>query len=248
MDKQNNIKLHHGDCLDKMRTIPDGSIDMILADPPYGVTANKWDSAIPLEPMWKHLKRIIKPHGAIVMTATQPFTTILIHSNRGMFKYCWVWIKSQAVGHLNAYRMPMRNTEDICVFYGHPPTYNPQVKDKPEGNIRADRKPGRKGSCYGDHAGQGNRRIRDDQTIPMQTIRFNNCQERLHPTQKPVDLMAYMIKTYTTEGETVLDFAMGSGTTGVAAMQLDRKFIGIELDKTYFDIAVNRIKKLDIPP
>lgn len=246
----NNIKLYHGDCLDKMSTIPDGSIDMILADPPYGVTACKWDSVIPLKPMWEHLKRIIKPNGAIVMTASQPFTTTLIASNTRMFKYCWAWVKSQATGHLNAYKMPMKNVEDVCVFYKKLPMYNFQLADKLRSNIRGPHRTDERNNsqCYAPHAEKGIRRIPLDKKLPSQLLYFNSCQGKLHPTQKPVDLMAYMIKTYTAEGETVLDFAMGSGTTGVAAMQPNRKFIGIELDKTYFDIAVNRIKKLDIPP
>lgn len=236
-------QLYQGDCLDVLRTISE--VDMILADPPYGTTACKWDSVIPLEAMWGHLLRVIKPNGAIVMTASQPFTTTLISSNMRGFKYCWVWEKSQAVGHLNAYKMPMKNTEDVAVFYSKPPTYNPQLEDKPAENIRPETKIRKQTSCYGSHAKESTRRIPLNKTLPKQIIRFNNCQENLHPTQKPVALMEYLIKTYTNEGETVLDFTMGSGTTGVACKNLNRNFIGIEKDPEYFKIAEERINKCE---
>jgi len=236
-----NIELIHGDCLEVMPDIPDGSVDAIITDPPYGTTNCKWDSIIPLEPMWEQLKRVIKSNGAIVLTASQPFTTTLISSNMGMFKYCWVWEKSQAVGHLNAYKMPMKNIEDVCVFYSNPPTYNPELRDKPKLNIRPETKVRKKTQCYGSHAKESIRKIPLDKTLPNQVIRFNNCQDNFHPTQKPVDLMEYLIKTYTNEGETVLDFCMGSGTTGVACRNLNRDFIGIEKDKKYFEIARERI-------
>jgi len=233
------------DCLELMTDIPGGSVDMVMSDPPYGTTNCKWDSIIPLEPMWAQLKRVIKPNGAIVMTASQPFTTILISSNMAMFKYCWVWEKSQAVGHLNAYKMPMKNIEDVVVFYAKHPLYNPRLNDKPAENIRPETRVRKHTSCYGPHTKESTRKIPLDKTLPGQIIRFNNCQDNQHPTQKPVILIEYLIATYTNEGETVLDFCMGSGTTGVAALNLNRSFIGIEKDATYFEIAEARIARAD---
>ena len=235
------INLMHGDCLEHMKEIESDSIDMILTDPPYGTTACKWDSIIPLEPMWEQLKRIIKPNGAIVMTASQPFTSKLISSNYKMFKYCWVWHKSQSTGHLNAWRMPMRAHEDLVVFYSKPPTYNPELKDKLKNNIRPITSRTKKTDCYGYHK-LDSHRCPADKTMPNSIVNFNNAQGTVHPTQKPVALMEYLIKTYTNEGETVLDFTMGSGTTGVAAKNLNRNFIGIELDEGYFNIAKQRIE------
>ena len=232
--------LMQGDCLDRMKEIPDGSVDMILTDPPYGTTACKWDSIIPLEPMWEQLKRIIKPNGAIVMTASQPFTSVLTSSNLKMFKYSMVWKKSQSTGHLNAWRMPMRAHEDLVVFYKKPPTYNPELKDKPAANIRPVTSRTKKTDCYGDH-NLDTHKCPPDKTMPNSVLQFNNAQGTKHPTQKPVALMEYLIKTYTNEEETVLDFTMGSGSTGVACKNLNRKFIGIELDEEYFKIAQDRI-------
>jgi site-specific DNA-methyltransferase (adenine-specific) len=238
-----DVVLMLGDCLERMREIPDGSVDMVLADPPYQTTACKWDSIVPFEPMWYQLKRIIKSNGAIVMTASQPFTTKLIASNMAMFKYCWVWEKSQAVGHLNAWKMPMRNAEDVCVFYKKQPSYNPIIVDKPKTNIRPLTSRTKKTDCYGDHK-LDIHKCANDKSMPKTIIKFNNAQRTVHPTQKPVALMEYLIKTYTNAGETVLDFTMGSGTTGVAAVNTNRKFIGIELDEKYFNIAKERIEKV----
>jgi DNA modification methylase len=234
------INLMQGDCLEKMKEIPDGSVDMILTDPPYGTTACKWDSIIPLEQMWEQLKRIIKPNGAIAMTASQPFTSVLVGSNLKMFKYSMVWQKSQSTGHLNAWRMPMRAHEDLLVFYTKPPTYNPELKDKPAANIRPLTSRTKKTDCYGDHK-LDTHKCPPDKTMPNSVLQFNNAQRTVHPTQKPIALMEYLIKTYTNEGETVLDFTMGSGTTGVAAKNLNRSFIGIELGEEYFKIAEKRI-------
>jgi site-specific DNA-methyltransferase (adenine-specific) len=229
------IKLMQGDCLERMKEIESGSVDMILTDPPYGTTACKWDSIIPLEPMWEQLKRIIKPNGAIVMTASQPFTTILIASNMKMFKYCWVWEKHHT-GQLNAKKQPLRNVEDVVVFYSKQCLYQPQFS---EGESYSVVRNNYKGSeAYGkqrDHT-----TISDGRRYPKQILTFKE-KMALHPTQKPVALMEYLIKTYTNEGETVLDFTMGSGTTGVACVNTGRNFIGIELDQNYFDIAVKRI-------
>ena len=236
------IELIQGDCLEKMRDIPDGSIDMILVDVPYGTTACKWDSIIPLEPMWEQCKRVIKPNGAMVLTASQPFTTTLIVSNMKQFKYCWVWEKSKATGFALCKKRPMKKHEDICVFYQKQPTYNPQgliEKDKPSIN-KGSR--GKKGNVGGEvYGGLNKDAIQTHTNYPLSIIKHQVEWRPVHPTQKPVALMEYLIKTYTNEGETVLDFTMGSGTTGVACKNLNRNFIGIELDLTYYDIAKKRI-------
>ena len=240
------MNLIHGDCLEEVKNIPDGSIDMVLTDPPYGTTACKWDTVIPLEPMWEQLKRVIKPNGAIVMTASQPFTTTLIASNMKMFKYCWYWNKN-STGFLNAKKMPMKSVEDICVFYRKLPTYNPQglVKvNRPKTNHKSKARREKTGKGLSTHNGGRLTKdyIQEYSNYPKQNLAFPN-DKGIHPTQKPVALMEYLIKTYTNENETVLDFTMGSGTTGVACKNLNRSFIGIELDKEYFDIATKRIKE-----
>lgn len=226
------IKLMQGDCLECMKEIPDGSVDMVLADPPYGTTACKWDSIISLEPMWEQLKRVIKPKGAIVMTASQPFTTTLIASNMKMFKYCWVWKKSKPTGHLNAKKQPLKTYEDIVVFYSKQCLYNPQGV-LPTNKIVSRTNRGNYGAC--------SKTTRQTVTnYPRNIVEFSST-DGVHQTQKPVALMEYLIKTYTNEGETILDFTMGSGTTGVACKNLNRHFIGIELDEDYFEIAKKRI-------
>ena len=246
------IRLIEGDCLEKMKYIPDDSVDLVLADPPFGTTQNKWDTIIPLDPMWVHLKRIIKPKGVIVLKAQQPFTTELISSNYEMFKYCWYWEKSQAVGHLNSYKMPMRNVEDICVFYKQLPTYNPILKDKPLYNIRRTKdKKREKSKCYGEHSKPSVRAIPDNKMLPTQTLKFNNSQGNLHPNQSPESLMEYLISTYTNVGDLIMDFCMGVGTVGVSAVKLKRNFIGMEKDSKdpdepkYFKIAKKRIESAD---
>ena len=233
------INLMQGDCLERMKEIPDGSVDMILTDPPYGTTACKWDSIIPLEPMWEQLKRIIKPNGAIVMTAAQPFTTTLIASNMKMFKYCWVWHKSRFANQMLAKKQPLKIHEDVIVFASGKAPYNPQ------GLIECN-KITRQGSRVTDNNGGGKRATSYKQThtnYPRTIQEFKSASKTVHSTQKPVSLMEYMIKTYTNEGETVLDFTMGSGTTGVACVNTGRKFIGIELDEKYFNIAQKRINE-----
>ena len=229
-----------GDCLERMKEIESGSVDMILTDPPYGTTACKWDSVIPLEPMWKQLKRVIKPNGAIVMTASQPFTTTLITSNMKMFKYCWSWRKSNLTNFLNAKKQPLRCIEDIVVFCGGQSTYNPI---KTAGERKMSVRTGTKTTVYG--KADKTTYYDSSERYPTQLIEIPNRRDgKFHPTQKPVALMEYLIKTYTNEGETVLDFTMGSGTTGVAAKNLNRKFIGIEMDLDYFNIALDRIEKV----
>ena len=230
--KNENLWLMKGDCLDRMKEIPDGSVDMILADVPYGTTSCPWDSIIPLEPMWEQLKRIIKPNGAIVMTASQPFTTTLIASNMKMFKYCWVWKKSKPTGHLNAKKQPLRTYEDVVVFYDSQCIYNPQGI-KPTDKVVSRTNRGNYGEC--------SKTTRQTVTnYPRNIVEFPSI-DGVHQTQKPVALMEYLIKTYTNEGETALDFTFGSGTTGVSCANLNRKFIGIEMDDKYFDIAKDRI-------
>ena len=229
------IQLMQGDCLERMKEIPDGSVDMICADPPYARTQNHWDSIIPLEPMWEHLKRIIKPNRAIVMTASQPFTTTLIASNMKAFKYCWYWKKNRATGVLNAKKQPLREVEEVVVFNAK--TYWPQglvEVNRPSRNSKKDYE------NYG--AGTSRSYIQKYTNYPRQVLEFDSVQRTVHPTQKPVPLMEYLIKTYTNEGDTVLDFTCGSGSTGVAAVNTGRNFIGIELDTDYFEIAKQRIE------
>ena len=231
--------LMQGDCLELMGEIPDGSVDMILTDPPYGTTACKWDSIIPLEPMWEHLRRIIKPNGAIVMTAGQPFTTTLIASNMAMFKYCWVWKKSLKVGFQNANRRPLKNHEDIVVFGGS--LYNPQ-------GLQEYGKTNKRGSVGEFSSTVNTQKYTQKYTnFPCSVLEIASQGATVHPTQKPVALMEYLIKTYTNAGETVLDFTMGSGTTGVACKNTGRDFIGIELDPEYFKIAEKRINDTPEP-
>ena len=235
-------KLILGNCLEQMKNIPDHSIDLILTDPPYGTTACKWDSIIPLEPMWEQLKRIIEPNGAIVMTAAQPFTSVLVCSNLEMFKHQWVWVKNLKTGNLNAKRMPMGGHEDVVVFCAESPTYNPQ-KRKRTTEVKSGNKRNSTTSVYGK---QRELYVDNQSNLinPDTVITGINCvhssEGRVHPTQKPVALMEYLIKTYTNEGQLVLDFTMGSGTTGIAAANTGRDFIGIELDDKYYSDALFR--------
>jgi site-specific DNA-methyltransferase (adenine-specific) len=237
-----NVTLYHGDCLEEMKKIKSGSIDMVLTDPPYGTTACKWDSIIPLEPMWEQLRRIIKPNGAIVMTASQPFTTTLIASNMKMFKYCWVWDKKNSTGFLNAKKQPLRRTEDVVIFYSKQPTYTPAMEVRGKARVKGG---------YNKDGGSDNYGVFHDvkkmsnEYYPTNVLDISNAHRagKVHPTQKPVILMEYLIKTYTNHMETVLDFTMGSGTTGVACVNTNRKFIGIEMDDKYFEIAKDRIYK-----
>ena len=235
--------LLQGDCLELMKGIESGSVDMVLTDPPYGTTACKWDSIIDLPLMWEQLKRVIKPNGAIVMTASQPFTTTLISSNMKMFKYEFIWKKERPTNPMLCKKQPPKYHENICVFYSKQPTYKPKriprdIKNKRNNKPREyfDGTKSSKGG-YSEMVLSG-----ASDTIYAPNIIEIPMQRGLHPTQKPVALMEYLIKTYTNEGETVLDFTMGSGTTGVAAKNINREFIGIELDETYFNIAKERIE------
>lgn len=227
------MNLMHGDCLEMMKLIPDGSVDMVLCDLPYGTTQNKWDAVIPFDQLWPEYRRICK--GAIVLTSSQPFTSIMIASNLADFKYAWVWEKSAATGHLNAKRMPMKLHEDINVFCKGSAPYNPQDLQPFNKTVRR----GSNGSNFGD---SGNENFQEFTNYPRSILRYPTDSKPVHPTQKPVALMEYLIRTYTNEGETVLDNTMGSGTTGVAAVNTGRKFIGIERDDKYFAIAQKRIE------
>ena len=243
------IELHNGDCLEIMPTIPSGSVDMVLCDLPYGTTACAWDAIIPLDKLWAEYWRALKPNGAIVLTSAQPFTTALIASQMKRFRYCWYWSKKAVTGFANAKKQPLRCIEDIVVFYRSPPTYNPQ------GLLRADSVRKNSASQGGDtlrtdvsaSSGKGALRTAGAQYVqeftnyPRQLLEFGRDATRVHPTQKPVALFEYLIRTYTNEGETVLDNTMGSGTTGVACRNAVRRFIGIERDPGYFAIASARI-------
>ena len=232
-----NIELYCGDCLEIMKNIPDKSIDMILCDLPYGTTQNKWDSIIPLEPLWEQYKRIIKDNGAILLFGSQPFTTILNYSNISNYRYEWVWIKNNSTGFQLANKRPLKKHELISVFYKKQPTYNPQ------GLIEYNKinKRGSMGENWSEM--NSNNYIQRWTNYPTQILEYKYDKQKLHPTQKPVALLEYLIKTYTNEGEIVLDNTMGSGSTGVACVNTNRKFIGIELDDKYFDVAKNRIEE-----
>ena len=234
------VKLHNGDCLELMKNIPGGSIDMILCDLPYGTTACKWDSVIPFVPLWEQYERIIKENGAIVLFSIQPFTTKLIHSNFKRYKYNWYWQKNNKTGSQYARVQPMRCIEDICVFYKKVPTYNPQGLIKLEKPIYHKKT---KSNVYSYRASGSIQRFKN---YPCHLLKYDSCgigkDKRLHPTQKPVALLEYLIKTYTNSGETVLDSCMGSGSTGVACVNTERKFIGIELERKYYEISKQRIE------
>ena len=240
----NQIQIKQGDCLELMKEIPDKSIDMVLCDLPYGTTACKWDSVIPFEPLWEQYKRIIKDNGAIVLFGSEPFSTELRHSNMKMFKYDWIWEKTKASGFLNAKKSPLRAHEVISVFYKNQPTYNPQYSfgHKPYKKINVS---DGATSVYGKIDKTGIvEESKDGRRYPRSVIKFSNPNNKtIHPTQKPVALLEYLIKTYTNEGETVLDNCMGSGSTGIACINTNRNFIGYELDEHYFQIAKERLEQ-----
>lgn len=236
-----SINLLNGDCLELMKTIPDGSVDLILTDPPYGTTQCKWDSVIPFDLMWQQLKRVIKPNGAILLFGSEPFSSALRMSNIKQYKYDWVWDKKIPSGMCNAKIMPMKQSENISVFINGKNFYYPQMvqRDNPikSGGMTGSLSAGAKGL----------KKIETKvytEKYPTTHLVFDKIRKgSLHPTQKPTGLLEYLIKTYTQEGETVLDFTMGSGSTGVAALNTKRSFIGIELDENYFNIANERINK-----
>ena len=244
------IRLMQGDCLERMKEIPDGSVSMVLADPPYGTTSCKWDSIIPLEPMWEHLKRVIKPNGAIVLFGSQPFTSVLVCSNLQNYAHQWVWNKRFAANFVQAKRQPLKDHEDVLVFSmdGKQPAYYPQMikRDAPiksGGNKQSKAIPIAETESS-KAFGQSKKSYDFKNPTTVTSLNFSVRDGRgLHPTQKPVALMEYLIRTYTNPGDTVLDFTCGSGSTGVAAVNTSRKFIGIELDPDYFKIAEKRIQE-----
>ena len=236
------IQLIHGDCLEKMADIADGSVDMILCDLPYGTTACKWDTVIPFEPLWAQYRRVAKRNAAIVLTAAMPFTAALVSSNMRDFKYEWVWDKRQPTGFLNAKKQPLRVCESALVFYGAQCTYNPQMG---EGKAIKRTAGGKSPEVYREgivNTGEDSGTARYPTTLLSISAGRAPSAPSYHPTQKPVALMEYLIRTYTREGETVLDNCMGSGTAGVACANTGRNFIGIERDEKYFQIATDRIK------
>ena len=243
MVKLNTI--YNEDCLEGMKRIPDGSVDMILCDLPYGTTRNKWDTIIPLDELWEHYERVIKDNGAIVLTAMQPFTSNLVMSNPRLFKYDWVWKKPKGTGHLNAKRQPMRDKEDILVFYKKQCTYNPQMTAGTPYRDKAGKDYSSKTSMTDNYGAYTNyREVNTGFRYPKQIQEFPVVERgTVHPTQKPTEMFEYLIRTYTNEGETVLDNCMGSGTTAVACMNTDRNYIGFELDEDYFELASKRISK-----
>lgn len=233
------ICLVNGDCLNVMQNIEKESIDLILCDLPYGVTKNKWDVIIPFEKLWEQYNRIIKQNGAVILFGSQPFTTMLISSNMKYFRYCLVWEKNKFSDFLNAKRKPMKTNEDICIFYKKQPTYNIQYWYSTPYERWNTQKAVDKQSNYGSH--KENVAKSDGKRLPTTVLKFNRVERPKHPTQKPVDLLEWLIKSYTNEGENVLDNCMGVGSTGIAAKNLNRNFIGIELDEVYFKQAVDLI-------
>ena len=230
------IKVIQGDCLEVMKDIPDKSIDMILCDLPYGTTRNSWDSVIQLDLLWEQYNRVIKNNGAIVLTAQTPFDKVLGVSNLLFLKYEWIWVKQQGTGFLNSKKMPLKATENILVFYKSPPTYNPQMRTgfKPYAC-----KSGKGSNNYGEQVQVVTKS--DGDRYPLNWIEVSYDKDKLHPTQKPVALFEYLIKTYTNEGDTVLDNCAGSGTTGVACKNLNRNYILIEKEQEYIDIINKRL-------
>lgn len=250
------IELLNGDCIELMNDIKDNSIDMILCDLPYGTSASSWDKRLHIDELWKQYNRIIKKNRAIVLFSQQPFTSLLITSNIKLWKYNWVWQKDNGTNFINSHYCPLKITEDICVFgegaisfvkNGNNLIYNPQFSEgKPytitSGNQKANSAVVRGGTGGREYIG-GFTTTSDGKRYPKNLIKFNRDKDKLHPTQKPVALLEYLIKTYTNPGETVLDNCMGSGSTGVACLNTDRNFIGIELDDKYFNIAKERIER-----
>lgn len=246
------VKLYHGDCLELMKEIPDGSVDMVLCDLPYGTTACKWDSRIPAELLWKQYKRIIKNNGVIALFGTEPFSSYMRMSNIEWFKYDWIWKKNTCTGFQHAKNMPLKNYEIISVFspgsmghaslFGdHRMTYNPQgismiFRERGGGTRKF-------GGVIGKRPCQKERYVQEAENYPKMILEFNSVSKREHQTQKPVPLLEYLIRTYTNEGETVMDNCMGSGTTGEACVKTGRNFIGMELDPVYFEIAKRRIEE-----
>lgn len=236
------VELYHGDCLQILKDIKENSVDLLLVDLPYGTTACKWDSVIPLDKLWEQYNRICKENSAMVFTAAQPFTTMLASSNIENFRYEWIWQKPQGTNPMSAKIMPLKSHENILVFYRKKPTYNPQMwKSTPYSGFKSDT--AKIGEVY--NKAQSKHRDNPEGTRYPKTILSFKQEKGFHPTQKPVELMEYLIKTYSNHDDTVLDNCMGSGTTGVACVNTGRNFIGIEMDNKYFDIAKTRIESLN---
>jgi site-specific DNA-methyltransferase (adenine-specific) len=236
------ITLYHGDCLKEMSNIPDGSVDMILADLPYGTTACKWDNVIPFEPLWAHYWRVLKPNGAVVLFGSEPFSSHLRMSQIKYYKYDWVWKKNRPSNPMLARKQCLKIHENVCIFYRFYGAYSPQGITKTNGKPRGGTNPSKTELGFG--AKNGTVYKQEYTGYPKSILEFGtNNNKNSHPTQKPVALLEYLIRTYTLEGETVLDNTMGSGSTGVACVNTGRKFIGIEMDDKYFAIAQERINK-----
>jgi site-specific DNA-methyltransferase (adenine-specific) len=235
-------RIYQRDCIEGMALIPDKSIDMILCDLPYGTTRNKWDSIIPLDKLWEQYERVIKDNGAIVLTAQTPFDKILGASNIKLLRYEWIWQKEAGTGFLNAKKMPLKDHENVLVFYKEMPTYNPQMEPGKPYTI----KKSHHGTNYGRDVVDVVITENDGKRYPKTTLRFNRDKEKFHPTQKPVALFEYLIKTYTNEGDIVLDNCMGSGTTAIACVRTGRNFIGFETEPKYIEIANKRLDSLEL--
>jgi site-specific DNA-methyltransferase (adenine-specific) len=235
-----DIKLLNGDCIEILPTLPDKSIDCVICDPPYEMTDAKWDSLIPFDFMWKELTRVIKPKGAIVLHCSQPFTSILLMSNQKQFKHEWIWEKHQGTNPMAAKHAPMKCHESVLVFCDGSPNYYPQMeKGTPYGGFKGEKGIG---EIYGDNLKSEHRDNPEGSRYPR-SVQYFQGDKGLHPTQKPVALMEYLVKTYSKENDVVLDFTMGSGTTGLACFNTGRNFIGIEKEKVYYDIAEKRIEE-----
>lgn len=236
----NKIDLQKGDCIELMHKLPDKSVDMILCDLPYGITRHKWDIVIPFDELWAEYNRIIKDHGAIVLFGAEPFSTKLRMSNIKMYRYDWVWLKSRATLFQMSHKRPMNKHELVSVFYKHQPKYNPQFSKGKPYKSKGGKK--HKASGFMSHDMKTLDRVNTGYRYPTTILNFpNSNNKRFHPTEKPLNILEYLIKTYTDENDVVLDNCMGSGSTGVASARLNRKFIGYELNGHYFDIAKTRI-------
>lgn len=233
--------LYHADCFDIMPKIESKSIDLILADLPYGTTACKWDSILPFDKLWNEYERLITDNGAIVLFGAEPFSSKLRLSNEKLYKYDWFFEKDRETGFLNCKKQPMRKIETISIFYKNQCIYNPILREKPKENIRPQKKVGKSFGTYGIFKHDAERTIPLDKSYPTNLLNFARDKSNFHPTQKPIELLKYLIKTYTNKGMTILDNTMGSGSTGVAAKMLQRNFIGIEKELNYFEIAQKRI-------
>jgi DNA modification methylase len=240
--------LMYGDCLDRMKEIPVSSVDLILADLPYGTTACAWDNIIPLDPLWDHYWRVLKPSGVVALFGSEPFSSQLRMSQFEYYKYDWIWKKDNATGFVNAHKMPMKIHEIISIFYRNLPTYNPQKTDGKPYHVKEAYKTSQFLGSNSSGSNIRNEIINDGDRFPLSFIEFTRDRHKIHPTQKPVSLLEYLVRTYTNEGDTVLDNVMGSGSTGVACKNANRSFIGIERDENYFHIAKKRIENDIIEP